>query len=422
MKNVKRNEIFCLDENVQKILIAYYNNEKCTENSFNGSDEELLNVLKCNFSTTFVIYSNNVIMSFLGFECDKAGYVNIKYSNMFSRDNTFYNLHIKDFSCRERKITASGKLPKVVEDNITTLVYLFDFKLKYPYTVEKFKIEIASSRLAGYKNSHTFTIDEDVINKIVYFPFLNEIEKTDVSNLPEFSISFEAINLIDKKVGEEYLEEEVIYPFSEFVINIEGNILLCRLNSDKTMLRVLLKDKNKKSIFVANCNVDTSFGFTLLILKGFPKEYKDPRKFAANFLVMLVQILYYYSHYKIECEVSEKNYDENNDVIKKANRNYNSKIRKTSTIIVPRRVVKINKDVVKSAKKRRKPLYSVSSWIRASHIRRYRDEHGNVIKEIVVKEAVCNRKEEILGNSSDVFAPKRIFKISTEAMSKATKQ
>lgn len=420
MKNVKKSEIFFLEENVVEVFEKYYLNDTCVENRYEGSDEDLLKALKPGMSITIAIHKERMIRTFFNLECSKDGSIIIKYTNMFSRNVDTYNINLSELVCKDKKIISLNKtVPKYVEREFSTLVYLIDFKDKYPYTVERFDFEKLSSRFSSFKNKHAFTITEKSASRIVYFPFVSKLEEIDYTTLPEFMVSCEAVQMIDKKVGEDYLKESIIYPFSEFVINIEGTILLCKLNDDKTMLRVLLKDENGKSIFVANCKVDIGVGFTLLILNGFPKEYKDPRKFAANFLAVLAQVLYYYSHYKIEYEVVETKCEEKNSKRKNFNETYKMRKRETSTTIVPRKVVKINKERVKSVKKRREPLYSVATWKRTAHIRRYKDALGNVIKEVKVREATCNRHEAL--SFDEEVAPKKIFKVSTDAISMATK-
>lgn len=418
MKTVKRDEVFCLEENVVEVLKSYYLNGECVERRYEGSDEDLLKVLKC-INITLATYKEKIVRSFINFESGKNGNIDIKYSNMFCRDVSIYHIKFSDLICRDKKIVSISKsLPQSVESELTVLAYLINFKTFYPYIIERFDFDNLSLRFTSIKNKNASTITEKSISKLIYFPFVSELEKMDITTFPEFMVSCEAVKMIDKEVGESYLKEKIIYPFSEFVINIENSLLICKLSDDKKMLRVLLKDESGKSIFVANCKVDIGCGFTLLILEGFSKEYKDPRKFAANFLAVLAQVLYYYSHYKIEYEVVERKCENTCD---NKNLGSNTKRRKStiSTIIVPRKIVKINKEIVKSTKKRRKPLYSVATWKRAAHIRRYRDELGNVIKEVEIKEATCNRHKTL---SFEEEATKKVFKVSTDAINKATKQ
>jgi len=420
MKTVKRNEVFCLEENVHDVLKNYFLNDECVEIRYEDSDKELLNVLK-GLNITLATYKDKIVRSFISFESDKNNNINIKYGNMFCRDLNLYKIKFSDLDCKDKKIISISKsLLKAVESEITILAYFVYFKTKYPYIVEKFDFNNFSLKFANLKNKNAYTITEKSLSKLIYFPFTSELERLDITSFAEFKVSCEAVRMIDKEVGEDYLKGKIIYPFSEFVLNIENTLLICKLSDDKKMLRVLLKDENGKSIFVANCKADIGCGFTLLILEGFAKEYKDPRKFAANFLAVLAQVLYYYSNYKIEYEVVERKCKDTCINSKNKRNNYKRRRKTTSTIIVPRKVVKINKEIVKITKKRSRPLYSVATWKRASHIRRYRDEFGNVIKEVIVKEAICNRHEELTIENNK--APKKIFKVSTDAMSKATKQ
>jgi len=50
MKTVKRNEVFCLEENVHDVLKNYFLNDECVEIRYEDSDKELLNVLKGDMS------------------------------------------------------------------------------------------------------------------------------------------------------------------------------------------------------------------------------------------------------------------------------------------------------------------------------------------------------------------------------------
>lgn len=419
MKTVKKNEVFCLEENVHGVLKNYFLNDECVEIRYEDSDEELLKVLK-GLNITLATYKDKIVRSFISFESSKNDNINIKYGNMFCRDLNLYQIKFSDLYCKDKKIISiSNSLPKAVESEITILAYFVYFKTKYPYVVEKFDFSNLSLRFANLKNKNAYTITEKSLSKLIYFPFTSELEKLDITSFAEFQVSCEAVRMIDKEVGEDYLKGKIIYPFSEFVLNIENTLLICKLSDDKKMLRVLLRDENGKSIFVANCKEDIGCGFTLLILEGFPKEYKDPRKFAANFLAVLAQVLYYYSNYKIEYEVVERKSEDTCDN-NKQRKNYKRRRKTTSTIIVPRKIVKLNKERVKTAKKRSRPLYSISTWKRASHIRRYRDEFGNVIKEVVVKEAVCNRHEAL--SFEEEISAKKVFKVSIEKMSMATKQ
>lgn len=419
MKTVKKNEVFCLEENVHDVLKNYFLNDECVEIWYEDSDEELLNVLK-GLNITLATYKDKIVRSFISFESDKNNNINIKYGNMFCRDLSLYQLKFSDLDCKDKKIISISKsLLKAVESEITILAYFVYFKTKYPYIVEKFDFNNFSLRFANLKNKKAYTITEKSLSKLIYFPFTSELEKLDITSFAEFQVSCEAVRMIDNEVGEDYLKGKIVYPFSEFVLNIENTLLICKLSDDKKMLRVLLRGENGKLIFVANCKADICCGFTLLILEGFPKEYKDPRKFAANFLAVLAQVLYYYSNYKIEYEIVERKSEDICDN-KKQRKNYKRRRKTTSTIIVPRKIVKLNEKRVKIAKKRSRPLYSVSTWNRASHIRRYRDEFGNVIKEVVVKEAICNRHEAL--SFEEEISPKKVFKVSTDAIGIATKQ
>ena len=150
---------------------------------------------------------------------------------------------------------------------------------------------------------------------------------------------------------------------------------------------------------------------------------KEPQKLASGIFTYIYIILYYYSYYKIEYEIVEKE----KTVKEKVNyskKGKNHRKPNVTTVIVPRKVVRMSSERALSARKRSKPLYSVKSWTRATHIRRYRDKNGKVIKEIVIKESVCNRRKDLVQSVSDENSTqsKKIFKIDDESIKKAKKQ
>ena len=421
MKNIKKVkcfDLYSIDKNVKQILINYYQNNNCVERSYIGSDENLLKVFTKYLNVASAVYSS-FIEFFFRFSCDREGKITLMYSNLFGMKQN-YELSLDELVCKNRIVKSlNSNMPKAVEDELTLLMYILNFKLEYPYAIERFKVSSLPTQISVLENNKSwksYTITESSICRIVYFPFADKFERENFDLLPEFLVTPEAVKMIDEKVGANYFED-VLYPFSEFVISLEEYHLVCKLSDDKNKIRMLLKNNNNsKNIFMANCDTDLKEGFSLLVLNGYDKNiYGEIKEFAAKFMAIAVQILYYYSHYKIDCEVRETPVSNTNNKHSNVNKRKN-----TSTIIVPRKVIKIDKERIKTAKKRRKPLYSVKSWKRAAHIRRYRDADGNVIKEVEVRESTCNRKAEI---SESIVVPetKKLFKISTEAMGKATR-
>ncbi|MDO4283447.1 MAG: hypothetical protein Q4D02_07405 [Clostridia bacterium] len=412
MKGVKMMNFFALKSEVQNILKEYYNKGTCGEQWYVGKDESLLDVFRQSISIGIAVYHLE-ITSVLKFLSDKRGNIEVIYTNIFYKKPLEYKFRLDEITCENRKIKIlNPRVPKVLEGELTNLMYLLNFKQKYPYVVERFRLEDGSYPV-GYKNA--FTISEDKACEIVYFPFKKEIQAIDMETLPEFFVTSEALEIIDKKVGADYMAEDPIYPFSEFVVTLDDFRILCKLNNDQKRIRILLRFESGRPVLLANCEASISGEFTLCLLDQDSEDMMDdPKDFTKTLISILNLLLYYYSHYKVEYVVEEKERKSNEN-----RRKYHPKQSQVSTIMIPRKVIRINKEKVKTTRKRRKPLYTTKSWGRASHIRKYRDSTGKVIKEVIVKEAVCHRKCEDI---PDGTVQKKVFKISPDALDKATKQ
>lgn len=412
--NVKLMDFYYVGAEVKELISSYYNGNEIVECSYSGSDEELLNELKKEANVGFTIYANNLMTSILKF-INKKGRIEIISTNIFTRQPIQVSINVDELTCKNKVIKCSNpKFLGILEYDMTFLAYLLNFKRKYPIVVERFRSNI---EIIECKNS--YKISEEETCRIIYFPFIKDMENIDIKVLPEFVINSEALGLIEKKVGREYAQKDPIYPFEEFVVKIDGFKALCKLSSDHKKIRILFRDEKDTLMFITNCFTTVKFDFTLYFYNGIKDLIPgDPREFAANVISIINLMLYYYAYYKIESEVEKVEKVENKNEVKRVTKSSSNKA-SISTVIIPRRVVKINKEKIATTKKRRKPIYSVKSWRRASHIRRYRDVSGKVIKEVIVKEAVCKRNGEVLLNDS---SKKKVFKVSTEALNKAVKQ
>lgn len=378
---------------------------------------DLNSIFRENEKTVLIVTDNHFVLHILTLQ-SKNGKWNLNYrvetrvieNIIFQKEDIFFE---------NNNICCNFSISKFLLDLLIVWIKLISLK----NILRQIKI---SGKGIGYEAySSVYQLDYEELRKKVYFSFVDSCSFKKIQKLPEFQIDYHTLMVIREKVEDKWVEEWDFYlPFEELKVLFEDEKLLYIKKEDENVYFLLYNRNNGYPIFAMRYFVGNENEQGWFEMMHFPESKKytnkidEYKEYCANLIYEMKRLFYFYFHYSVNIEVErvDKQLEEKKEVVK--NRQ-NGKGKKSRTQIVPKNRYIFLESEVKKARKRKKPMYVTSSWVRQGYFRNYRDKDGNIIKKVFIKGQICKRKETLLQNENSNIE-KRKYKFDQKKVEEAT--